>query len=226
MTSKSSPLRFAVLLVAVTLAYNVFEGAVAVAAGFRAQSLTLTAFGADSYVEVLAAAAVLWRMSFQDEEEGERAEARALRFIGASFLVLAAGVTFEAVVGLTQGHSADKSMVGIIVLALSLVLMPALSLAKLSYAARTGMAVLAAEAKETVACSWLSFTALIGLIAIATLDWSWLDSAAALMMVPWLVKEGMEGLRGDNCSEGVSLCFCSKCLFGLRNCRAECCVTA
>ncbi len=219
-------MRLAAVLVAVTLLYNVFEGAVAVASGLHAHSLTLVAFGADSYVEVLAAAAVLWRLSFRDEEEGEAAEAKAMRLIGVTFLVLAAAIAFEAVSGLASGHAAEQSVVGIALLCLSLVLMPALSLTKLWLAARTNLPVLAAEAKETVACSWLSITSLAGLVAIALVGWWWLDSAAALLMLPWLVKEGLEGLRGDACFEGATVCFCPHCFFGLRACHASCCVPA
>src|SRR5215212_2072307 len=92
--------RLAVALLLLTALYNVVEGVVAVASGYHAQSLTLLAFGADSYLEVLAAGAVLWRLSFRDEEAGERAEQRAGRFIGWTFLVLAAGITFQSVYAL------------------------------------------------------------------------------------------------------------------------------
>ncbi len=89
-------LRFARALLVLTIAYNVVEGVVAITAGVQAGSLVLVSFGADSYLEVMAAAAVLWRLSFKDEEAGERAEAKALRLIGATFLLLAAAVTYQA----------------------------------------------------------------------------------------------------------------------------------
>jgi divalent metal cation (Fe/Co/Zn/Cd) transporter len=217
------PLLWASFLIAFTLLYNVFEGAASIMAGLRANSLTLVAFGSDSYLEVLAAGAVLWRLSFRDEEEGERAEERAMRVIGVTFLLLGAAIMFQAVLSLAEGRGAQESRFGIALLALSLTLMPILALAKLRLAARTRMPVLAAEAKETIACSYLSLTAFAGLIAIALVGWWWLDSVAALLMVPWLVREGTEGVKAEACFEGVVPCFCRSCLFGLRSCRAACC---
>ena len=226
MRMKTQTLRWAVLLVGATLIYNIFEGVISVVSGLRAHSLTLVAFGIDSYIEVLAAGAVLWRLSYKDEEEGERAEGQATRLIGATFLILAAGVVFEAITSLAQGRGAERSIIGILVLGLSLTLMPLLSLAKLWVAAQTKLPVLAAEAKETVACSYLSLSTFIGLVVIALAGWWWIDSAAALLMVPWLVKEGLEGLKMKNCYEGLSPCFCRACLFGLKSCPADCCVVA
>jgi divalent metal cation (Fe/Co/Zn/Cd) transporter len=215
-----------VALIGLTLLYNVFEGVVAVLSGIEAHSLTLLAFGADSYLEVLAAAAVLWRLSYRDEEEGERAEERAMRLIGLTFLLLAAAITLEATVSLAGGRSAAASGLGILLLAASVTLMPLLSVGKLWLAARTKVAVLAAEAKETVACSYLSLTALVGLVAVALFGWWWLDLVTALLLVPWLVKEGLEGIRAEACFEGVTPCFCRECFFGLRTCRADCCLPA
>ena len=91
---------FAFALLAITLLYNVAEGVIAIASGLRAGSLVLLSFGADSYLEVLAAAAVMWRLSYRDEEAGERAEGKALRFIGLTFLTLAAAVVFPAALAL------------------------------------------------------------------------------------------------------------------------------
>jgi divalent metal cation (Fe/Co/Zn/Cd) transporter len=104
--------------------------------------------------------------------------------------------------------------------------MPALSLLKLRAAANLKMPALAAEAKETVACSYLSLTALMGLAAFALLGWWWLDAVTALLMVPWLLREGWEGIRMEACFEGMVPCFCRACLFGLRDCQSLCCVPA
>jgi divalent metal cation (Fe/Co/Zn/Cd) transporter len=77
--------------------------------------------------------------------------------------------------------------------------MPLVSWGKLRAASHIGSRALAAEAKETLACSYLSFTLLLGLSANAALGWWWADPVAAMLMVPWLVKEGREGLRGEEC---------------------------
>lgn len=128
--------RWAAVPITITLFYNVVEGFVSLVAGVNADSLTLVAFGFDSYIEVLAAAAVLWRLSYRDEEEGERAEARALELIGATFILLTLGVVFEATVSLWNRHAAEESIVGIVLLACSVTIMPMLGLLKLRLAAR------------------------------------------------------------------------------------------
>jgi divalent metal cation (Fe/Co/Zn/Cd) transporter len=96
--------------------------------------------------------------------------------------------------------------------------MPVLAMAKLRTAARSNLPALAAEAKETVACSGLSLTALTGLGATAAFGLWWIDPIAALVMVPWLVKEGREGVKGEACFEGARVCWCRECWWGLRTC--------
>lgn len=213
---RTYPLAFALL--AITLLYNVVEGVIAVTSGLQAGSLVLLSFGADSYLEVLAAVAVMWRLSYRDEEAGDRAEGRALRLIGITFLALAAAVVFQAAYALATGEGASESRIGIALLSASFVIMPILALAKLRTAARSSLPALAAEAKETVACSYLSLTALAGLLATAIFGAWWIDSLAALLMVPWLVREGLEGIRGDACFDGARMCWCRECWFGLRGC--------
>lgn len=212
-------LRAAVFLLIATAAYNVLEGVIAVVSGVQSGSLTLIAFGADSYLEVLAAGAVLWRLTFEDEEAGERAEGHAIRIIGWTFLVLAAAVVFQAIVTLAQRDGAEESTPGLVLLATSVVVMPLLSLAKLRVAARARLGALAAEARETSACSYLSLTALAGLVAVTLFGWWWLDAVTALLLVPWLVREGLEGVRGEACFEGLHPCACRPCFYGLRDCR-------
>lgn len=197
---------------------------IALLAGLAAGILALLAFGADSYLEVAAAGAVLWRVSIADEERGEQVERRAFRFIGWTFLALSVAIVFQAVTALAGQAQADESLIGIGLAAASVTLMPALALLKLRAAAQQNLAVLAAEAKETVACSYLSLTLLAGLVASALTGWWWLDPVTALLLVPWLVREGLEGVRGDACFEGLRACFCRTCLYGLRGCPAPCCV--
>ena len=216
--------RGAFLLLLMTIAYNVVEGVIAIVNGVQVKSLTLVAFGADSYLEVAAAAAVLWRLSYQNEEEGEKAERSAFRFVGWTFLLLAVAVTFQGVVSLIQGSDAEGSLLGVALLATSLTLMPILALAKLRMAARAKIPALAAEARETIACSYLSLTALLGLGATFVVGWSQLDTLTALLLVPWLVREGLQGVRGEACFDGARPCFCRTCFYGLRGCRTDSCM--
>jgi len=221
-----SGVRAAFWLIGLTAVSNVVEGAIAIWSGLAASSVTLLAFGADSYLEVAAAGAVAWRLLATDDEEGERREERALQVVGVTFLILAAAVVFQAALALSHGEGARESLVGLVLLIASLTIMPLIAVAKLKVATDSNLPALAAEARETVACSYLSLTALVGLVAIWAFGWWWLDAVAALAMVPWLVREGIEGVRGDACFEGAVLCWCRSCWYGVRNCSNTCCVAA
>jgi divalent metal cation (Fe/Co/Zn/Cd) transporter len=196
-------MRIATRLVIATLIYNVAEAVVSLWAAIQAGSVALLGFGFDSLIEVAAAIVLMWR--FRVEARGaaperiERVEHKAHRFIGTTFIVLAIYVTAQSTWTLWMKDAPRESLVGIVLAAISLTLMPLVSLGKLRAAREIGSASLRAEAKETLACSYLSFTLLIGLVANATLGWWWADPIAALLMVPWLVQEGREGLSGQEC---------------------------
>ncbi|OGO51217.1 MAG: hypothetical protein A2148_10075 [Chloroflexi bacterium RBG_16_68_14] len=196
--------RVAWVLLSATILWNVGEGIVAIIAGASVGSLALIAFGADSYLEVAAASAVVWRLAMSDAERGERAERQALRLIGWTFLALSAAIVFQSLSALASRDGAEESLLGISLASASLSVMPGLALWKLRVAARSNIPALAAEAKETLACSYLSITLLAGLIANAVAGWWWLDPLTALLLVPWLVREGLEGVRGEVCFEGLS----------------------
>lgn len=192
-------------LVAATMAYNVVEGAIALWAGAHAGSIALMGFGLDSYIECAAAAALLWRLTLEARgahpEALERSEQRVHRFVGATFVALALYVLGQAGWTLLTREAPEDSLVGIILAIASLVILPLVSWGKLHVAKAVNSAALRSEAKETLACSYLSFTLLLGLMANAVAGWWWADPLAALLMVPWLVKEGMEGLRGEHCCD-------------------------
>lgn len=195
----------ALALVVGTLLYNLVEAGVALWSGVVADSSALVGFGLDSVIESAAAAVLLWRLAVEargaDEEAVERSEHRVLKFVGGTFLALALYVTAEAVLTLWRAEPPSESVVGLVLAAASLVIMPLLAWAKLREAARLGSGALRAEAKETLACSYLSAALLLGLALHATVGWWWADPAAALAMVPWLVREGLEGIRGDGCDD-------------------------
>lgn len=216
-------IRLAKGLLIATILYNVAEGVIAVWSGIVAGSIALVAFGADSYPEVAAASLVLWRVGIRDEEYAERIENRVVRFIGWTFIILTAAIVFQSSWALIEGAGASESPVGIVLALLSVTIMPLIAFWKLQVAAKGNLQSIAMEAKETIACSALSVTLLVGLVANALLGWWWLDAVTALLLVPWLVREGLEGIRGETCNEWVQLCSCRPCLYGLRTCRALCC---
>ena len=216
-------LQLAKILLIVTILYNVGEGLVALWSGVVAGSIALVAFGADSYLEVAAASLVLWRVSIQDEEYAEQIEGRVVRFIGWTFIALSAAIVFQSTWALVNGAGAEESLVGIVLAVLSVTVMPLIAFWKLQIAAKGNLQSIAIEAKETIACSALSITLLVGLVANALVGWWWLDAVTALLLVPWLVREGLEGIRGETCHDGLQLCSCRPCFYGLRACRAACC---
>ncbi len=119
------------------------------------------------------------------------------RIIGLTFLALAVYVTAQAVYSLVSQRQPAESLVGIALATASLLIMPVLAWGKMRVARGLGSGSLYAEAKETLACAYLSATLLLGLLLNAVLGWWWADPAVALLMVPWLVKEGLEGWRGE-----------------------------
>ncbi len=197
--------RIALGLVVATAAYNAIEAGVALWSGIVADSIALIGFGLDSVIELVAAAALLWRLSVEaqgaDHERVEASERAVHRIIGITFLLLALYVTADAGWGLWRREAAAESLVGIVLAVASLVIMPVVAWGKLRAARELGSRALASEAKETLACSYLSLTLLLGLGLHAAVGWWWADPVAALAMVPWLVREGLEGVRGESCDD-------------------------
>jgi divalent metal cation (Fe/Co/Zn/Cd) transporter len=196
-------LRIALVLVALTAAYNALEAVIALAAGLRAGSIALIGFGLDSVIELAAALAVLYRMEAERRgaarERVEHAERRVRRFVGWTFVLLAGYVTLEAALGLWQREAPRESVLGIVLAAVSLGVMPVLAWGKLRTARALGSRALVAEAKETLACAYLSACLLLGLVLHAVLGWWWADPVAALAMVPWLLHEAREAMEDDPC---------------------------
>ena len=195
--------RVALWLVGATMAYNVVEAVLAVSFGLEADSIALLGFGLDSVIEVTAAAALFWRLRVEARGAGseaiERAEERVRFIVGLTFIALAGYVTVQAGLTLWRAEPPSSTVPGIILAAASLVIMPAIAIAKLRAADHLGSRALRAEARETLACSYLSLALLVGLAGNAAFGWWWADPVAALLMVPWLIKEGREGLSGDDC---------------------------
>ncbi|SNT37395.1 Cation efflux family protein [Asanoa hainanensis] len=184
------------LLVAATIAYNVVEAVVAITAGTMASSTALIGFGLDSVIEVSSAAAVAWQFAGPDPEAREKV---ALRVIAFSFFALAAYVTVESVRALLGGAEARHSSVGLVLAAVSLVVMPWLSYAQRRAGRELGSRSAVADSKQTLLCTYLSAVLLVGLALNSLFGWSWADPVAALAIAAVAVKEGREAWRGDAC---------------------------
>jgi len=203
MTDRLKLVRTAFYLSVFTVAWNVIEGLVAIVFSYLSGSVALFGFGVDSFVESTSGVIVGWRFFYEmkgrQQEKIERVEGLAARLAGTLLLVLALYLLVDSVRRiLGYGREPDPSLVGIALTVISLAIMPVLARAKLKTAGKLESKALRADAYETVACAWLSAATLAGLLLNATLGWWWADPVAALVLVPLIAREGIEGLRGDD----------------------------
>lgn len=188
--------RFGRRLEYVTIIWNSLEGIIAIGAGTLAGSIALVGFGIDSVIEVSSGAIILWRLV-----SGEHREELALRLVGISFLALAAYVAFDAIKALWFFEAPDASYIGIAIAELSLAAMPLLARAKRRVAAQINSRAMHADSRQTDLCTYLSAILLGGLGLNAALGWWWADPVAGLIMVPIIVSEGVQALRGTTCCD-------------------------
>jgi divalent metal cation (Fe/Co/Zn/Cd) transporter len=184
------------LLVAATITYNLVEAAVALAAGTTASSTALIGFGLDSVIEVASAAAVAWQFSGADPRARERT---ALKVIAGSFFALAAYVAVESVRSLVSGDAAGHSTAGVVLAAVSLLVMPVLSVAQRRAGRELGSASAVADSHQTLLCTYLSGVLLVGLLVNWLWGWSWADPVVALVIAVVAVREGRQAWRGQHC---------------------------
>ncbi len=192
----------------VTVIWNSLEALASIVAGVLAGSIALVGFGLDSVIETSSGAAMLWRLHHRHEqsnESRERAERIALRIIGASFLALAIYVSVDAVHTIWKKEAPEHSILGIVIATLSLIVMPLLAKAKRRVAATLNSNALHADSRQTDLCAYLSAILLGGLLLNATLGWWWADPFAGLIMVPIIVREGVQALRGNACGCDASI---------------------
>jgi divalent metal cation (Fe/Co/Zn/Cd) transporter len=183
-----------------TIAWNLAEGVIAVVAGAIAGSISLVGFGVDSFIEVASGSALLWRLSADaDACRREHREAVALRAVGVCFLALAAYVAYDAIGDLVTRAAPARSVPGILLACASLIAMPLLSGAKRRVGSALDSAAMHADARQTEFCTYLSAILLGGLLLNVLLGWWWADPAAALVMVPIIGNEGINGLRRRAC---------------------------
>ena len=189
-------------IVAATIAYNLIEAVVAVTAGTIASSAALIGFGLDSTIEVLSAAAVAWQFTRRDPERWERGT---LRVIAVAFFALATYVTVSSVTALVLRSEPEISPIGIVLTAVSVIVMPFLSLAERRAGRELGSATAVADSRQTLICTYLSAAVLVGLLVNAAFGWWWADAVAGLIIAVFAVREGIEAWRGDSCATSVGM---------------------
>jgi divalent metal cation (Fe/Co/Zn/Cd) transporter len=190
-----------------TVGWNVVEAVVAISAAFAAASVALLGFGIDSVVESASGAVLIWRLTAErrsddNGETAERVEAIARRLVAGSLFALAAWIAFDATTSILEGERPNTSPVGIVLAAMSLVVMWWLARRKRAVARALDSRAMEADAFQTDACFWLSLFLLVGLGLNAAFGWWWADPAAALAMVPFIVREALEAWRGEDEEDG------------------------
>ena len=182
----------------VTIAWMSVEAMVSLFAAWRARSPALLAFGGDSTIELLSAVVVLWR--FRASAAHEDVEKRAARVAGTLLFALAAYVAITSVASLLGYSEAKPTLLGIAILVAAAVVMPWLAKEKRRLSGATGSAALRADAAQSVLCAYLSLIALAGLAINAIWHVKWADPTAALLIVPLVLFEGWEAIRGKPCT--------------------------
>jgi divalent metal cation (Fe/Co/Zn/Cd) transporter len=207
---RSDDVRFALLLTYITLGWMTIEGAASLLLGWASKSLLLEAFGIHSVIELFSAAVLLWRLLVEASgattlQRVDLVERRAARLVGYSLYALVVYVVFNSGYGLfiakriTDTH---ESVWGIVIGLVAKIGMPILAAYKLKVATRLNSRALRADAIESITCGYLSIVLMIGLAATWLLGWWWLDSIAALALIPFLIKEAQEAISGEcDCGE-------------------------
>src|SRR5213596_459846 len=206
--SRADAVRLALLLTYITLGWMTIEGAASLLLGWESKSLLLEAFGIDSLVELYSAAVLLWRLRVESSdtatsEHVDLVERRAARLVGYSLCALVAYVVLNSGYGLFIAKRITdtyESIWGILIGAVAKVGMPILAGYKLKVAARLNSGALRADAIESITCGYLSIVLMVGLAATRLLGWWWLDSVAALALIPFLIKEARAAISGEACS--------------------------
>lgn len=207
-TDRTADLRLALRLTYITIAFMVIEGGASLILGWLSKSLLLEAFGIDSVVELFSAAVLLWRLRVEagadaDEARIESVEKRAARIVGYTLYVLAAYVLLNSANGIffrPRMTDTNESVWGILIGLIAKIGMPILAGYKLTVAARLNSRALRADAMEAITCGYLSIVLMVGLAATRVFGWWWLDSVAALALIPFLMREGREAINGEGCS--------------------------
>ena len=207
-SSRADNLKLALLLTYITLGWMTIEGTASLLLGWASKSLLLQAFGIDSVIELFSGFVLLWRLRVEasgvaSAERTEEVERRASRYVGYSLYVLVAYVVLNSGYGLliakriTDTH---ESIWGILIGLVAKIGMPILAGYKLKVAARLNSRALRADAVESITCGYLSIVLMVGLAATWWLGWWWLDSVAALALIPFLIKEARAAISGEPCS--------------------------
>lgn len=177
-----------------TVGWNFLEAIVGFAAGIAAGSVALIGFALDSVVEASSGTILIWRLRSEStgRHSAEEVERTAIRFVALAFFALAIYVGGKSLWDLVQRSAPEKSVTGIGLAAVSLVVMPVLAWRKRRVAGELDSRALQADSIQTSLCTYLSGFLLIGLLANSLMGWWWADPIAALTIAVFAAKEGRQ----------------------------------
>ncbi|WP_026976128.1 cation transporter [Alicyclobacillus contaminans] len=199
MVSQAVSVKRGVNIEIVSIVWMVIEAAVAIGSGIRAHSLSLVAFGADSIIELIASAVLLWRLTLEASGESltrvKKAEKTSSWVVGIALLLLAVYIVVASTDKLVTHQGTDTSFLGIGLAIASGIIMPYLSRAKKRIGSLIGSKALRADGSCSMVCAYMAWIVLTGVLLTALLGWWWIDSIAALALVYYVVKEGREAIQ-------------------------------
>jgi len=184
-----------------TIGYNLIEAILSIAFGSMANSIALVGFGLDSIVESLSGLVLVWRLRQHQkitEEEEERVEKKAIKFVAITFIVLAIYVLVQSVKKLIFQEIPNPSLPGIIIAIASIIVMPILTLQKYRIGKKIKSKALIADSKETLACFFLSLALLLGLGLNYLMNFWQADPIVGIIIVIFLLREGVENWQESN----------------------------
>lgn len=190
----------------ITVGWMVIESAVALWSGAIAHSLVLIAFGADSFIELLSAGVLIWRLTIEIKQGttfSESTEQTASRIGGSLLFALAAYVAAAAAWSLWTRQGGDFSVAGLAVTVLAIPIMHELASWKMRLAEALSSRALRADAVESITCLYLAAVAVAALLAQFLMtafhfDGWWVGPVASLGIVWFLIKEGREAWESDH----------------------------
>ena len=198
MKSNANLRKKALLLVWIGEIWNVFEATIAIWAALIAGSVALLAFGLDSIIELFAGAIMIWCFWKEREDQESKTEEKALRLIGLTFFLLAVFIIFQSIATLLGFFSPPKeSLVGILITISSAISMTVLFFYKRKISIQIGSRALRAEAYQSLFCDLQDLVVLVGLGLNSLFGWWWADPAMALVLVPFLIREGLESFEDE-----------------------------
>lgn len=196
-SNKKSLKKKALLLVWIGEIWNIFEAGIALWSALLASSVALFAFGIDSLIELFAGAVLLWRF-YKEKTDESSAEKKALKMIGATFFLLSAIILFQSIATLLGYFSRpQESFSGILITVSSAILMTILFIFKSRIAQKLNSKALKAEAYESLICDLQDLVVLGGLGLNILFGWWWADPLTAFVLIPFLIKEGLESFNEE-----------------------------